>query len=112
MAAELPPASASRAQLVELRATKWAVADNAKRQALALGMLDCLADPDAFLRDDIAFESLESWMPTQKLDPATLRSVRTTQLAALKKPDAAGFAQPFRYWYWPKWRAPTASNRT
>lgn len=94
-AAACPPAGASRAQLVELRAAKWEVADNAKRQALALGMLDCLADPDPFLRDDIAFESLESWMRTQKLDPATLRSVRTTQLAALKKPDAAGFAQPF-----------------
>ena len=95
VAAACPPAGASRAQLAELRAAKWEVADNAKRQALALGMLDCLADPDPVLRDDVAFESLASWMRAQKLEPATLRSVRTTQLAALKKPDAAGFAQPF-----------------
>lgn len=94
-AAACPPAGASRAQLVELRAAKWEVADNARRQALALGMLDCLAEPDPGLRDDVAFESLGSWMRAQKLDPATLRSVRATQLAALKKQDTAGFAQPF-----------------
>jgi hypothetical protein len=52
------------------------VADNTKRQALALGLVDCLGDPDPFLRDDIAFGMLESWMRSEKLDLATLRSLR------------------------------------
>jgi hypothetical protein len=94
-AAACPPAGISRAQLVELQAAQGEVADNTRRQALALGLVDCLGDPDPFLRDDIAFGMLESWMRSQKLDLATLRSLRTTQLASLKRPDAAGLAQPF-----------------
>jgi hypothetical protein len=34
-------------------------------------------------------------MRSQKLQPATLRNLRTTQLASLKHSDAAGLAQPF-----------------
>jgi hypothetical protein len=93
--AACPPAGVSRAQLVELQAAQGEVADNTKRQALALGLVDCLGDPDPFLRDDIAFGMLESWMRSEKLDLATLRSLRTTQLASLKRQDAAGLAQAF-----------------
>lgn len=88
------------------------MADNTKRQALALGLVDCLGDPDPFLRDDIAFGMLETWMRSQKLDLSTLRSLRTSQLASLRQADAAGLAQPFAPSCWPKWPAPTASNRT
>ncbi|MGH8855354.1 MAG: DUF2785 domain-containing protein [Telluria sp.] len=94
-AAACPPDGTSRVQLLELRTAKWEVADDARRQALALGMLDCLAAPDPVLRDDIAFTALSSWMRAQKLDAATLGRVRSSQLAALGKPDAAGFSQPF-----------------
>ncbi|WP_295993363.1 DUF2785 domain-containing protein [Rugamonas sp.] len=93
--AACPPAGMSRAQLVALSAAGYEVADNARRQALALGLVDCLGDPDPVLRDEIAFGALESWMRSQKLEPATLRSLRTTQLASLKQADAAGLAQPF-----------------
>lgn len=93
--AACPPAGTSRAQLLELRPAKWEVADNARRQALALGMLDCLGDPDPILRDEIAFDSLSAWMRGQKLEPATVDRIRRSQLAALDKPDGAGFAQPF-----------------
>jgi hypothetical protein len=94
-AAACPPAVASRAQLTELRAAKWEVADHARRLALALGLLDCLADPDPFLRDKVGYEALAAWMRAQQLDLATLGSIRSTLLAALKQPDAAGFSQPF-----------------
>ena len=89
------PAGATRAQLNELRAAKWEVADHARRQQMAIGMLGCLADPEPAIRDEIAFESLQAWMRTQKLDQATLHAIRSTLLARLKAPDAAGFAQPF-----------------
>lgn len=64
---------------------------SARRWRLAM---DCLGEPDPVLRDDIAFGALESSMRSQKLEPATLRSLRTTQLASLKQADAAGSAQP------------------
>lgn len=93
--AACPPAGVSHAQMVELRASEGAVADHAKRQALALALQDCLGDPDPFLRDEVAFGSLEQWIRTQQLDRTTLARLRTTQLARLKQADAAGLAQPF-----------------
>lgn len=94
-AAACPPAGASRTQLAELQAAKWEVADDARRQAMALGMLGCLGDPDPGLRDGMAYEALAAWMRAQKLDKATLARIRSSQLAVLKQQDAEGFAQPF-----------------
>ena len=94
-AAACPPTGTSRTQLAELQAAKWEVADEARRQALAIGLLGCLGDPDPVLRDGMAYEALSVWMRAQKLDPATLGRIRASQLAVLKQQDAAGFAQPF-----------------
>jgi hypothetical protein len=93
--AACPPAGMSRAQLVPLSAAGYEVADNAKRQSLALGLVGCLGDRDPVLRDEIAFGALETWIRSGKLEQATLRSLRATQLATLKQADAAGLAQPF-----------------
>ncbi|MES2317910.1 MAG: DUF2785 domain-containing protein [Pseudomonadota bacterium] len=89
------PAGLTRLQLTQLGASKWEVADHAKRQALAIGMLDCLADPDPALRDGIGFESLQVWMRTQKLDVATMQTLRSALVARLKAADPSGVAQPF-----------------
>lgn len=94
-AAACPPAGMTRAQFTDLKAAQWEVGDDTRRQALAIGMLDCLSDPDPVLRDGMGFESLQSWMRGDKLDVATMQAVRATLLARLKTPDAAGFAQPF-----------------
>ncbi len=94
-AAACPPAGTTRAQLTDLQAAKWEVADDARRQALAIGMLDCLSDPDPVLRDGMGFESLQSWMRADKLDVPTMQTIHGTLLGRLKTPDAAGFAQPF-----------------
>ena len=93
--AACPPEGVSRAQLTQLRAAKWELPDNAQRQQMATGLLACLADPDPALRDEIAYEALQAWMRAQKLDVATLQSLRTALLARLTAPDAAGFGQPF-----------------
>lgn len=90
-----PPAGITRARLADLRAAKWEVADPATRQALALGMPDCLADPDPALRDDAAFEFLQFMLRGQKLDIATMQTIRATLLARLRKEDKDGFGQPF-----------------
>jgi len=95
--ATCPPAGETRATLQALKATEWKEpADADKRQALALALLDCLSDPDPWLRDAVAFDALQHWMRTSRLDDATLRSLRVKLLAMLAvPPDPAGFTQPF-----------------
>jgi len=95
--ATCPPAGESRAALQALKASEWKEPTDAdKRQALALALLDCLSDPDPWLRDAVTFDALQNWMRTGRLDDATLRSLRVKLLALLAAPpDAAGFTQPF-----------------
>ncbi|MES3023067.1 MAG: DUF2785 domain-containing protein [Pseudomonadota bacterium] len=94
--AACPPDGKSRAALSALKQDKWTVADDKQRQADALALLDCLADPDPFLRDEIAFEALFAWSRNKKLEPATLLSMMETLLARINGPaDAHGFGQPF-----------------
>jgi hypothetical protein len=93
--AACPPEAMSGSELAGLRGAKWAVADHARRQALAIGMLACLADPDPALRDDVGFESLQTWMRAQQLEPATMQALRAALQARLTATDSTGFAQPF-----------------
>ena len=89
------PAGMTRAQLMELRSAKWDVAEPARRQALAMNMLDCLSDSDPVLRDEAGFEALQAWMRAARLDGATMHAIRATLLARLQAPDPSGFSQPF-----------------
>ena len=52
------PAGYSKPELQELKARKLQMDDVAQRDRLALELVDCLADPDAELRDGIAYEFL------------------------------------------------------
>lgn len=94
-AAACPPADMTRAGLKDLKDAKWAVEDDDARNKLALGLMDCLSDPDPLLRDDYAFEGLQFWMRNDKLDTATVQKLRSALLAQLKGPDPKGVARPF-----------------
>jgi hypothetical protein len=89
-AAACPPAG-----LAELKAAKWLVADDNARSKLALNLVDCLSSPDPELRDGIAFEALQFWMRSEKLDTPTVQALRGALLAGLTAPDANGFGRPF-----------------
>ncbi len=89
------PGGMQRSELLALRAAKWQVPDDGRRQQLALGLLDCLADPDPVLRDEIGFEALSAWMRGEKLTTATVQSLRTTLLPRLAAADPQGFSRPF-----------------
>jgi len=97
--AACPPAGETPASLQALKSVQWKLAGDGatpRRQALAIELLDCLADPDPQLRDGLAFEALQAWMRGQQLNEATLRTLRTRLLAMLAEPpDTAGFRQPF-----------------
>jgi hypothetical protein len=92
-----PPAGMSRQQLVDLQAHEFAVADSARRQALALELVPCLGSADPTLRDKIAFEALAAWMRGKQLTAATVSAIRDRLLPQLVPdfPDPTGFQQPF-----------------
>jgi hypothetical protein len=97
LAGVCPPAGYDRAALESLKAKEFASDDDAKRQALALALVPCLANPDPVLRDGIAFEAYSTWLRGKKLDTAT-RTGLLKQLTAMLQPDARdreGFRQPF-----------------
>jgi hypothetical protein len=92
-----PPTGMSRQQLVDLQAHEFAVADSARRQALALDLVACLGSADPTLRDKIAFEALAAWMRGKQLTAATVGAIRDRLLPQLAPdfPDPTGFQQPF-----------------
>ena len=59
--AACPPAGTSPASLETLKHSEWKVDDDARRQRLALELLDCLGAPDPTLRDELAFGALARW---------------------------------------------------
>jgi hypothetical protein len=91
-----PPSGRDRASLEALKSADFAMTDDAERQSLAVALLDCVSNPDPFLRDAVAFEAYSTWLRANLLDQST----RTTMLARLlpmleEAPDRDGFRQPF-----------------
>lgn len=89
------PGGMQRGELLALKAAKWQVPEDARRQQLALGLVDCLADPDPVLRDEVAFEALSAWLRAEKLTTATVQSLRAALLPRLAAADPQGFGRPF-----------------
>jgi len=91
-----PPPGQTRASLLELKAQKFEVAGEEKRNQLALELLSCLDDPDPAIRDGVVFEGLSTWLRAKALKPSTIEALRVSLQAALMGPkDAAGFRRPF-----------------
>jgi hypothetical protein len=78
-----------------LKASKWKVDEAARRQVLAIDMLDCLQSPDPVLRDETGFEALQHWMRNGQLDTSTVQAIRVALQARLVAADPSGYAQPF-----------------
>ncbi len=80
----------------DLGAGDFAVADDARRNELALALVECTGDPDPRIRDGIAFEALSRWLRAKALAPATVDDLRQRLVAQLQAaPDADGFRRPF-----------------
>jgi hypothetical protein len=94
--ADCPPLSYSKESLLELRQGGFELVDDASRNALARGLLACVAEPDPELRDGIAFEALSNWLRTGQLNAETYQLLFSGLLLQLQAaPDRAGFRQPF-----------------
>lgn len=93
--AACPPAGHDRAGLLVLKSNDFAMADATGKQALAMGLVDCLGDTDPALRDGIAYEALQQWMRAGEFDAAFLRRLRDALDARLDAPDPNGVSRPF-----------------
>ena len=93
--AACPPEGHDLASLRALKADHFAMPDAAGKQALAIGLVDCLASPDPALRDGIAFEALSTWMRAGDFDARQLRALRDALYVQLQAPDPRGVLHPF-----------------
>ena len=90
-----PPAGYDHARLTALKADEFKIADDAQRNALALALTPCLADPDPELRDKIAFEAYYTWLRGKALTTATMLALDAELEARLVAPEGQGFERPF-----------------
>lgn len=90
-----PPEGQSVESLKQLKALEFRTSDANDQKQLALGLLDCLADPDPQLRDELAYQALSTWLRADAFDADTLRSMRDTLYGQLDGDDEAGFRKPF-----------------
>lgn len=90
-----PPEGTDASSLQLLKQQQFQVDDAGTRDALALGLLDCLSSPDPAMRDGIAYEALTAWLRGDQLQAAAKRKLRDRLYAMLQEPDADGFRQPF-----------------
>lgn len=90
-----PPAGFDRASLEALRAAEFQIADDAARSAFARGLIPCLASPDPFLRDQIAYEGLTNLLRREQLSVSLRTDLTNQTLAMMRGPDPDGFARPF-----------------
>jgi len=89
------PAGYDRARLDALKAGGWTIADDVERNAVALGLAECLGDRDPAVRDGIAFEGLQHYMRQNLLTRETLTALNINLQAKLTVPDPLGFQRPF-----------------
>lgn len=96
LAMECPPEGYSREQLFELKESGFVVADETRRNTLAIGLMGCLSDPDPLVRDGVAFEAVSFWLRGQQLSAETLLALNNDLLGQIRSDsDPAGFQQPF-----------------
>mgnify|MGYP002780555280 CR=1 FL=1 len=94
--AACPPPGWNRGELDALKAGGFSGLAPEPRDALARGLVDCLADPDPALRDGIAYEALAGWLRAEpSLSQATREALLDDLQARLAARDAAGFEAPF-----------------
>ena len=96
--AQCPPAGQTLASLQALKAAKWRVGEGPEaevRQRLALDLLPCLESVDPVMRDEMAFDALQTWMRSRQLSVATIHAIRLRLIPNLFPPPDPGFRQSF-----------------
>jgi hypothetical protein len=92
---ECPPPGWDRARLEALRAANFEMTSRRARDDFARSVTACLASPDPFLRDSIAFEALSHMLRADQLSVSTQTALVNDLLPRLESPDPQGFERPF-----------------
>ena len=93
---QCPPAGYSEGQLLELALGGFVIEDATQRNALALGLMACLSEPNPAIRDGVAFEGTSTWLRGKSLAPETIQALYANLLVQIvSTADANGFQQPF-----------------
>lgn len=95
VSADCPPAGTDVASLQLLKQQNFALAEDVQRDALAMGLLDCLGDPDPALRDGVAYEGITAWLRANQLSEELRGRMRDRLYVLLDEDDPEGFRQPF-----------------
>jgi hypothetical protein len=93
--AACPPGGWPIAALQSLKGRHWKLDDAVMRERLAVDLLPCLRAPDPVLRDELAFDALQTWLRGAALGVPQTREIGVVLVAALRAPDADGFGAPF-----------------
>lgn len=94
--ATCPPDGLTRGELRELKTAQFEVADDDRRNRLAIALLGCLDDPDPAIRDGVVYEGLSSWLRGKALTNDTIVALEASLRATLLgEKDAGGFRRPF-----------------
>jgi hypothetical protein len=91
----MPRGGYTRAQFIALKQAEFAIADDAARNALALALTPCLADPDPAIRDDAVYNAYFTWLRHRQLTDDTMRALETDLEHGLSGPEGRGFERPF-----------------
>lgn len=89
------PEGYDRDRLAALRTSEFRFADEGERAGFALAIVECLASPDPYLRDSIAYEALAGLIRRAELGAADLLVLRDALYAKLDGTDPEGVAAPF-----------------
>jgi hypothetical protein len=90
-----PPAGYDRPRLEALRAAEWDIPNRRARERFARAVAACVASPDPFLRDSVAYEALARMLRGERLSVAVRTDLTNDMLARLRADDPQGFARPF-----------------
>lgn len=93
--ADCTPHGWDRARLETLRASEFDIASTRERERFALAIAACVASPDPFLRDQVAFEGLARMLRAERLSARVRNQLTTDMLTRLRGADPQGFEQPF-----------------
>lgn len=93
--ATCPLAGYDRARLEALRAAEFEIADTRERERFARALAACVASPDPFLRDRIAYEGLTRMLRGEQLSVRVRTHLTNDLLARMESDDPQGFEQPF-----------------
>lgn len=93
---QCPPYGYSAPQLSEIRRSGFNIENDAERNALAIALLACVADPNPDLRDGVAYAGIAAWLRARALSAETIEALYANLLEQISSNhDPNGFQQPF-----------------